>query len=224
LDDRFKEEVSLFLHRDTPAGLTQRITTGITIEDKKIRKEEKMALARLPTCAIFHKLSVGKGAPHTFYGFLRQWPSVPRIVIFLSVRVVPINRVPAEDRYRVTKVRSIPGFYGVTYMKGFRDKFNVDIDTVLNLILELESSSDPRESRLILEELRYAAAHTTHLVPHYNVVSRRITGFFGAPVLNWFRQVLIEDIYRSISYMFPETANWLASAEEIIHVGINCEI
>ena len=79
--DQFKEEVSLFLHRDTPAGLTQRVTTGITIEDKKNQKEEKMALARLPTCAIFHKLSSGKGAPHTFYGFLRQWPSVPRIVV-----------------------------------------------------------------------------------------------------------------------------------------------
>jgi len=81
LDDQYKEEVSLFLHRDTPPSLTQRVTTGITIEDKKAPKEEKMVLARLPTCAIFHKLSVGKGAPHTFYGFLRQWPSVPRIVV-----------------------------------------------------------------------------------------------------------------------------------------------
>ena len=40
-----------------------------------------MVLARLPACAIFHKLSAGKGAPHTFYSFLWQWPSVPRIVV-----------------------------------------------------------------------------------------------------------------------------------------------
>jgi len=85
LEDQFKEEVSLFLHRDTPTTLTQRITTGITIDDKKTQKEEKMALARLPTCAIFHKLSAGKGAPHTFYGFLRQWPSVPRIVVSIPL-------------------------------------------------------------------------------------------------------------------------------------------
>jgi len=224
LEDQFKEEVSLFLHRDTPTNLTQRTATGITIDDRNDQKEEKVALARLPTCAIFHKLSAGKGAPHTFYGFLRQWPSVPRLVIFLSVRVMPINRVPTEDRYRATKVRTIPGFYGVTYMKGFRDKFNVDLGAILNLILELESTSDPRESRTTFEELRYAAAHTTHLVPHYHVLSRRYTGFFGAPVLTWFRKVLIEDIYRSIAYMFPETVNWLASADEIIHVGISCEI
>ena len=64
---------------------------------------------------------------------------------------MPIARVPSEDRYQVTKVRSIPGqcsythsvcisdvscpgFYGVTYVKGFRDKFNIDIEAILNLI------------------------------------------------------------------------------------------
>ena len=31
------------------------------------------------------------------------------------------------------------------------------------LLVELESNADPRESRLLFEELRYAAAHTTHL-------------------------------------------------------------
>ena len=88
LEDQFKEEVSLFLHRDAPASLIQRIPTGITIEDKKGQKEEKLALARLPTCAIFHKLSAGKGAPHTFYGFLRQWPSVPRIVVSVPFSIL----------------------------------------------------------------------------------------------------------------------------------------
>jgi len=218
MEEQFREEVSLFLHRDTPASLVS------TLDEKKNPKEEKMALVRLPTCAIFHKTSAGKGAPHTFYGFLRQWPSVPRIVIFLSVHVTPIAHVLPAERYQVTKVRRIPGFYGVTYVKGFRDKFNIDIEAILNLILELEANVDPRESRESLDALRFAAAHTTHLVPHYHVISKRYTGFFGAPLLNWFRKVLIEDIYRSIAYMFPETANWVTSANEIIHVGINCEI
>ncbi len=89
LDDPFKEEVSLFLQRDATASLAQRIT-GITNEDKKGQKEEKLVLARLPTCAIFHKLSAGKGAPHTFYSFLRQWPSVPRIVVSMPLFILRI--------------------------------------------------------------------------------------------------------------------------------------
>jgi KUP system potassium uptake protein len=81
LEDQLKEEVSLFLHRDTPTSLTRRTSAGLAVDEKKGEKEEKLVLVRLPTCAIFHKSSAGKGAPHTFYGFLRQWPSVPRIVV-----------------------------------------------------------------------------------------------------------------------------------------------
>ena len=97
LDDQLKEEVSLFLHRDTPTGLSQRIGAGITIDDKKPPKEEKLVLARLPTCAIFHKLSAGKGAPHTFYGFLRQWPSVPRIVVSMPRFILRIFYSPPKS-------------------------------------------------------------------------------------------------------------------------------
>lgn len=43
--------------------------------------EGRRPLARLPTCAVFHKLTAGRGVPHTFYGFLRQWPALPRVVV-----------------------------------------------------------------------------------------------------------------------------------------------
>jgi hypothetical protein len=59
---------------------------------------EKRQLVRIPTCAIFHKLSSGKGVPHSFVGksphcplieisyllftgFIRQWPALPRVVV-----------------------------------------------------------------------------------------------------------------------------------------------
>jgi hypothetical protein len=81
LEDQFKEEVSLFLHRGTPTNLARRTGAGVAVDEKKGEKEEKVALVRLPTCAIFHKSSASKGAPHTFYHFLRQWPSVSRIIV-----------------------------------------------------------------------------------------------------------------------------------------------
>jgi KUP system potassium uptake protein len=43
--------------------------------------EEKHELVRIPTCAIFHKLSKGRGVPHTFIGFIKQWPALPRVVV-----------------------------------------------------------------------------------------------------------------------------------------------
>lgn len=94
LDDQLKGEVSLFLHRDM--NLKRRAITGITIQEKKKREEEKMVLVRLPTCAIFHKTSAGKGVPHTFYGLLRQWPSVPKIVVGVHPFRVPLTHKSAR--------------------------------------------------------------------------------------------------------------------------------
>ena len=61
----------------------------------------------------------------------------------MSVCVVPLPRIPPDERYIVTKVRTVEGitfftstthnaqiftgFYGVTYYIGFRDDFDVRV-------------------------------------------------------------------------------------------------
>ncbi|KAF8882060.1 potassium transporter, partial [Gymnopilus junonius] len=70
---------------------------------------EKRELQRIPSAAVFHKITTGKGVPHTFVEFIRQWPALPRVVVFLSVCILPIARVPPQDRYVVSKVRTIDG-------------------------------------------------------------------------------------------------------------------
>ncbi|KAG8800880.1 hypothetical protein FRC19_008514 [Serendipita sp. 401] len=187
--------------------------------------DEKIPLSRMSTMAIFHKISSGKGVPHAFYSFLKQWPALPRVVVFLSVRIMPVAHVEKADRYRVTKVRSLPGFYGATYMKGYRDKFDVDVSTIVELItvLELRGVESREDAASIVDEIIAAGRTATHIVPHYHVISRRLV-VFGAPIINWIRRLLIEDIYRNIAYVFPETVTWLQSADEIIHVGVTAEI
>ncbi|KAG8830264.1 hypothetical protein FRC18_008356 [Serendipita sp. 400] len=187
--------------------------------------DTKVLLSRMSTMAIFYKLSSGKGVPHTFYGFLKQWPTLPRVVVFLTVRIMPVAHVEKEDRYRVTKVRSLPGFYGATYMKGYRDKFNVDVSAIVELItvLELRGVESQEDATSIVDEIITAGRSATHIVPHYHVIARRLI-IFGAPIINWIRRLLIEDVYRSIAYVFPETVTWLQAADEIIHVGVTAEI
>ena len=43
--------------------------------------EDRRELVRIPTCAIFHKFAAGKGVPHSFVGFIRQWPALPQVVV-----------------------------------------------------------------------------------------------------------------------------------------------
>lgn len=69
----------------------------------------------------------------------------------MSVCVVPLPRIPADERYVVTKVRTVegialfyifnsmlkhfPGFYGVTYYIGFRDDFDVRVGIIFLFLL-----------------------------------------------------------------------------------------
>ena len=41
----------------------------------------EMDLVRIPTCAIFHNRSSAQGIPHAFYGFLRQLPALPELIV-----------------------------------------------------------------------------------------------------------------------------------------------
>jgi KUP system potassium uptake protein len=97
-------------------------------------------------------------------GFIRQWPALPRVVIFLSVCVLPTPHVPIEDRYVVNKTRTVEGFYGVTYYLGWRDSFDVEVGEITQRICSIEARDDPRESAAIISEIRKATAIFTPVV------------------------------------------------------------
>lgn len=185
---------------------------------------DSLRLARIPTCAVFHKLTGGKGVPHSFVGFVRQWPALPELIIFLSARVLPVPRISREERYVVDKVRSVDGFYAATYHLGFREDFDVKVDEIIEQICTLEARVEPERSAEKIQRIRQAARTTTHIVPHYYVISKRIRGGRLSSVIDWLRSLLIEDIYRPMVTMFPDTANWVGSADEIIRVGVNATI
>ncbi|KAL1745592.1 potassium transporter [Schizophyllum fasciatum] len=201
---------------------------GGDVPDEKAgdrKPSEKHHLSRIPTCGVFHKFTTGGGVPHTFVGFIRQYPALPSVVIFLSVCVVPIARVDSDMRYVVQKTRSLDGFYSATYYLGFRETFDVKVDEIIDRICAIEMTSAPRtQAKRTIEDIRRAAKTSTHIIPHYHVISRRIiTGRLSIAV-NWCRAVLVEEIYRRMKTMFPETAAWLTPADEIIHVGVNAAI
>ncbi|KAF9052418.1 potassium transporter [Hymenopellis radicata] len=196
-----------------------------TIVPGGLSSQERKELVRIPTCAVFHKSTEGRGVPHSFVGLIRHWPALPQLMIFLSVSIVPVARVPVEDRYLVSKVRSMQGFYGVTYCVGFRDDFGVKMNDVIEKICSLEEKADPqRHSSYITDKLRRAAERTTHIVPRYHVVSRKVEKGRFSTVVNPLRTYLIEDIYRRLATIFPDVVNWSTSADEIIRVGINASI
>ena len=51
------------------------------ITGQKYHADETMELLRIPTCAVFHKLTPGQGVPHSFVGFVKQYPALPKVVV-----------------------------------------------------------------------------------------------------------------------------------------------
>lgn len=45
----------------------------------------ELELTRVPTCAIFHKITPGANVPHAFYAFVRQLPAIPRLVVSVII-------------------------------------------------------------------------------------------------------------------------------------------
>ncbi|KAF8631980.1 hypothetical protein AX15_002091 [Amanita polypyramis BW_CC] len=209
---------------DPPAGVIDR-TCGLTYASGATHRpgpeeKEKRELVRISTCSIFHKSSRGPGIPHTFVGLIRRWPSLPRVVVFLSVCVLPTATVPAEDRYKVKRVRSVEGIYGITYYVGFRDEFNIENDALAEKICAAEIEADPNTSPNWLADIKRLTSNPTHIVPHYHVISRKAhSGLISFLVVRT-RRWLIEDLYGRIATIFPETANWLTPSDEVMRVGI----
>ncbi|KAL7409758.1 potassium transporter [Mrakia frigida] len=183
--------------------------------------EGHLELARIPTFAIFHKTSsTGRGVPAVFQTFLRRWPSLPRVVIFLSTRVVGLAHVEEEDRYLISKVRSLEGFYGVTVRLGFRDQLPNFVRDLLPRIIAMEAASNPVTAERHVKEIIEAGKNTTHILPNY-VLESRLRGNEPWPVV---RRWMIEQVYDRIRVMFPDERARGDGNENVIHVGVPAAI
>ncbi|KAE8216494.1 hypothetical protein CF327_g381 [Tilletia walkeri] len=110
----------------------------------------KKLMRRMPVAAVFWKVSGGSGVPHAFAHFLSKYPAAPQIIVFLSLRVLAVPRIPRSHRILVNKTRRYAGFYGVTLRIGYLDDMELkDFGTdLLAQILALEKSIGPERSSL----------------------------------------------------------------------------
>ncbi|PLW29251.1 hypothetical protein PCANC_15749 [Puccinia coronata f. sp. avenae] len=188
-------------------------------------------LPRLECFSFFHHLGKGIGAPHSFSALLRHQPALPRVVVFLSIRVVDVPHLQEEDKYLIDKLRTLSGFYLMTYRVGYRDSLDVRGLTkpTLERIVELERGIMPIGSNKALEDEIYkiskAANNTNHILPHYHCTSKPLPsdnpGNIFTRALHLARSYLLEEIYRRVSQNFPETSNYVVDESKVLRIGVN---
>ncbi|EFP81578.2 uncharacterized protein PGTG_07827 [Puccinia graminis f. sp. tritici CRL 75-36-700-3] len=191
-------------------------------------------LPRLECFSFFHHLGEGIGAPHSFSALLRHQPALPRVVVFLSIRVVSVPHLQEEDKYLIDKLRTLSGFYLMTYRVGYRDPLDLRGLTkpTLERIIELERGIVPIGSNSALEDEIYkitkAANNTNHILPHYHCTAKPLTADKSSNVFAKFyhsiRSYLLEEIYRRVSQNFPETSNYVIDESKVLRIGVNALI
>ena len=87
--------------------------------------------------------------------------------MFLTTKVLPVPHVNDTDRYVVSSVEAIPGFYAVAQYLGFRDEATLRIDEVVARIRTIEERYPDAERRAAgrarVEQLAELARHPTHM-------------------------------------------------------------
>ena len=174
------------------------VTPTLPNAKSEVVVEERRVLSRLPLLAIFHGVSHERGVPpsftgthahalpsrsllpaHFFFlllriGFLRQWPSLPTFGVFLTTKVLPVPHVADADRYVVSRVEVLPGFFGVAQYLGFRDQAALRMDEIVERIREIEERHpDPERraaARARVEQLVELARRPTHMCVPFSLI------------------------------------------------------
>ncbi|GAA5888418.1 hypothetical protein JCM5296_000623 [Sporobolomyces johnsonii] len=182
-------------------------------------------LARLPVFAIFHNSSAPSynGAPHSFSAFLRSYPSLPQVIVFLTVRTVGVPHVSDEDRYLVDRVRTFEGLYICTMRFGYRDAKDLSNVAVplRERIVALEARSNPEGLEARVQKIDAAIdTSVTHILPNFYVLAdpspRR------PKIVRYVRQFLIEEIYRRVKVNFDEYEQYrFGDEEDVLRMSVN---
>jgi hypothetical protein len=162
------------------------VTPTLPVAIGEVEVEERRVLSRLPLLAIFHGVSHERGVPPSFTGtharpsrsllathspsahrFPEAMAALPTFGVFLTTKVLPVPHVSDTDRYVVSRVEVIPGFYGVAQYLGFRDQAALRIDEIVERIREIEErypDADRRAAaRARIEQLVELARRPTHV-------------------------------------------------------------
>ncbi|GAA6030383.1 hypothetical protein JCM8097_009081 [Rhodosporidiobolus ruineniae] len=183
-------------------------------------------LARPPVFAMFHNhsSSSGEGAPHSFTAFLRSYPALPQVIIFLTVRPVGVPHVSPSDRYLLTRLARFEGVYTATLSFGYRDE--VDLADVAGPLRTRIVALETRAARGV-EELaervgkveRAVKGAVTHILPHFRVSADQSP--HRPKLLRLIRTFLLEEVFRRVAVNFDATDQFkFGSEEDVLRMGV----
>ncbi|RHZ88653.1 hypothetical protein Glove_21g63 [Diversispora epigaea] len=166
---------------------------------------------RLPGIGLFYK-EAGMGVPLSFCHFIRHFPAVPEILIFITIRPISIPLVGEEDRLIVKKVGHYEKIYQVTARYGYTENIYQGeefIQKLVTAICEIDSKAETILGNLENEVI-------TYVVGHQKLVAQSNS--------HWWERVFLETYSFLVENSRKIYANWEIPIDNIIEVGMKISI
>ncbi|CAG8519132.1 9318_t:CDS:2 [Diversispora eburnea] len=166
---------------------------------------------RLPGIGLFYK-EAGMGVPLSFCHFIRHFPAVPEILIFITIRPIPVPLVGEEDRLVVKKVGHYEKVYQVIGRYGYTENIYQGEEFMKKLITAI-CEIDPK-AETILENLENEVV--TYIIGHQKLVAKSNS--------RWWKRAFLETYSFLVKNSRQIYANWEIPADDIIEVGIKIAV
>ncbi|RHZ89426.1 hypothetical protein Glove_14g19 [Diversispora epigaea] len=166
---------------------------------------------RLPGIGLFYK-EAGMGVPLSFCHFIRHFPTVPEILIFITIRPIPVPLVGEEDRLVVKKVGNYEKVYQVTGRYGYTEDISQGEEFIRKVITAI-CEIDPK-AETILENLKNEVV--TYVIGHQKLVAHS-----NSP---WWERAFLETYSFLVENSRQIYANWEIPVDNIIEVGMKISI
>nr|CAG8583605.1 5659_t:CDS:2 [Entrophospora candida] len=176
-------------------------------------KTNQYPVVRLPGIGLFYN-EVASGIPITFSHFINHLPSLPEILIFITIRPLAIPYVGEEDRLVVQKIGKYKGFYRIIARYGYMESISQDkefIKKIADIIRNDDIYNDDKE----------IGVNVNHDVVTYIVSTQKLD---PKPNSNWFRKALLEFYMFLINNSRQLYGNWNIPIEDVIDVGMKIAV
>ncbi|CAG8558847.1 4369_t:CDS:1 [Acaulospora colombiana] len=168
--------------------------------------DTKFPVNRLPGIGLFYR-EAGMGVPLSFSHFVEHFPSLPEIVVFITIRPVAVPIVGEEDRLVVQKIGNYEGMYQAIARYGYMEAVDQG-DQFISRLVNAISISDPTKTSIRNNEKEVI----TYVISQPSFISRENSPWWRNVFIAWYRFIATNS--RQIH------GTWHIPVDDLIDVGM----
>ncbi|GAB2282835.1 Potassium transporter 5 [Dionaea muscipula] len=179
-------------------------------------------LKRVPGIGLVYSQLLFQGIPSIFLHFIKSIPSIRSVIVFVSVKSIPISKVPLEERFVFKRVGDQRGMYHCIVSFGYNDHVMDEpaqferhlIEYLLEFIRQSCRRMEEEEEVQLVQSS--AESGIVYFIGEMKVRAREDASVF--------KKIVINDVYDFIGKNIRSETIMPTPHGRLLRVGMTCEI